>query len=84
MVHEKDTFRYALPRNVIPVKKVFFRYHNKVIEEVVVFFFFLCGYFSLFYSLGFSIDGFHFLPPKSWEVLDKNQNKYVTENPLIN
>ena len=81
-VVEKDVFlQNTLLRNVITVKN-FFLLHSKVREEVLVYLFH-CVSFSFFYSLGFSSDSSHFLPPKHQATVHKDQNKYVTWNPSM-
>ena len=78
MVGKKDAFLQSTsPRNMITVKKAFFRYYNKVTEEMAVFLvYFLDVSFSFFYYLVFRIEGFHFLPPKYRAIVYKDQNEY--------
>ena len=61
-VRKKDTsFKNTLPS----LKCNSSKYHNKVIEDVVVFpSYFQRIFFSFCYFLGFSINGSHFFPPK--------------------
>ena len=75
-IGEKDALlQNTLSRNNILIKEVFFRKHNKVTEEVVVFRFYYLGVFFFFHSLGFPIDGSHFFPPKNRAVAHIDQNK---------
>lgn len=84
VVEEDAFFQNPLHWNVITATEVFFRQHNKVTVEVVGFIFsvFVFLFFSVISNFSYS-GSFHYLPPKSRNLTDNDQNKCFTWNMSI-